>query len=80
LLEDNRTKIGVYPKGGGRGAIVMRGNTDGGLTWSEPEVITQHPEARLCEPCIIRSPDGNQVAILMREESRRFNFLRCLFQ
>ena len=34
LLEDNRTIICVYPKGHGRGAIVMKRSTDGGKTWS----------------------------------------------
>ena len=35
LLEDDRTVIIVYPKGHGRGAIVMKRSTDAGLTWSE---------------------------------------------
>ncbi len=35
LLEDGRTLICVYPKGHGRGAIVMKRSGDGGLTWSE---------------------------------------------
>jgi hypothetical protein len=46
---------------------------DGGLTWSAPTVISQHPQAYLCEPGIIRSPDGKQLAMLMRENSRKFN-------
>ncbi len=46
---------------------------DGGLTWSAPEVIAQHPSAHLCEPGIIRSPDGQQLAVLLRENSRKFN-------
>lgn len=35
LLEDGRTIITVYPKGHGRGAIVMKRSDDGGLTWSD---------------------------------------------
>ena len=35
LLEDHRTIIAVYPKGHGKGAIVMKKSLDGGLTWSE---------------------------------------------
>ena len=35
LLENGRTMIAVYPKGHGRGAIVMKRSPDGGLTWSE---------------------------------------------
>jgi hypothetical protein len=48
-------------------------SADGGLTWSSPSVIAQHPAAHLCEPGIIRSPDGRQLAMLMRENSRKFN-------
>lgn len=44
---------------------------DGGLTWSEPEVVTQHDDADLCEPGAIRSPDGVQLTVLLRENSRR---------
>lgn len=35
LLEDGKTLIAVYPKGHGRGAIVMKRSTDGGRTWSD---------------------------------------------
>jgi hypothetical protein len=46
---------------------------DGGLRWSEPQLVTEHPEAHLCEPGLVRSPDGRQIALLLRENSRRFN-------
>ena len=46
---------------------------DGGLTWGAPEVVTQHPDADLCEPGVVRSPDGNQLAVLFRENSRKHN-------
>lgn len=46
---------------------------DGGLTWSRPEVIAEHPTAHLCEPGAIRSPDGKQIALLLRENSRKYN-------
>ena len=35
LLEDGRTIIAVYPKGHGRGAIVLKRSIDGGLHWSD---------------------------------------------
>ncbi|MFV1965667.1 MAG: sialidase family protein [Pirellulaceae bacterium] len=35
LLEDGKTMLCVYPKGHGRGAIVYKRSTDGGLTWSD---------------------------------------------
>ena len=46
---------------------------DGGLTWSAPQSIATHPVAHLCEPGVIRSPDGRQLAVLLRENSRRLN-------
>ena len=48
-------------------------SSDGGLTWSQPEVVTQHDQADLCEPGLIRSPDGDRLAVLLRENSRQFN-------
>ena len=35
LLEDGKTIYAVYPKGHGRGSIVMKRSDDGGRTWSE---------------------------------------------
>ena len=46
---------------------------DGGLTWSSPENILARTDVHLCEPGIIRSPDGKQLAVLLRENSRRRN-------
>lgn len=46
---------------------------DGGMTWGAPEVIAAQPTAQLCEPGLIRSPDGKQIAVLLRENSRKFN-------
>jgi hypothetical protein len=48
-------------------------STDGGLTWSTPTPIASLPHANLCEPGALRSPDGRQIAVLLRENSRRFN-------
>lgn len=46
---------------------------DGGLTWSEPEAIFTRVDVHLCEPGIIRSPDGKQICVLLRENARRKN-------
>lgn len=48
-------------------------SSDGGLSWSEPQAVATHPRAHLCEPLIVRSPDGKQLLCLMRENSRQFN-------
>jgi len=46
---------------------------DGGLTWSPPRKIATHEKAHLCEPGIIRSPDGSRLLVLLRENSRKLN-------
>jgi len=48
-------------------------SADGGLTWSEPTGIATDAEADLCEPGLVRSPDGKTIAVLLRENSRRRN-------
>ena len=45
-------------------------STDGGLTWSFPEVIFARDDVHLCEPGLVRSPDGRQMAVLLRENRR----------
>ena len=46
---------------------------DGGLSWSNPEVVLSRRDMNLCEPGIVRSPDGKQLAVLLRENARRSN-------
>ncbi len=46
---------------------------DGGLTWSQPETIFKSAEVHLCEPGAVRSPDGGELAVLLRENSRQRN-------
>lgn len=48
-------------------------STDGGQTWSAPMAIHKSSDYHICEPGIIRSPDGKQLAVLLRENSRRHN-------
>jgi hypothetical protein len=46
---------------------------DGGLTWSVPEAVWRSAEVHLCEPGVLRSPDGRTLAALLRENSRTRN-------
>jgi hypothetical protein len=48
-------------------------SSDGGLTWSQPETIHASDDFHLCEPGLVRSPDGRQMAVLLRENNRRHN-------
>ena len=48
-------------------------STDGGRTWSFPKVVQKDTAVHLCEPGVMRSPDGSQMAVLLRENSRQRN-------
>jgi hypothetical protein len=46
---------------------------DGGLSWSAPIQIAHRADVHLCEPGAIRSPDGETIAVALRENSRSRN-------
>jgi len=46
---------------------------DGGLSWGPPIPIVSDSSVHLCEPGLVRSPDGTQIAVLLRENSRTRN-------
>ena len=48
-------------------------SSDGGLTWSTPETVFAQTDVHLCEPGCFRSPDGKELAVLLRENSRQKN-------
>jgi len=48
-------------------------STDGGMTWSDPVHILESDSIHLCEPGVVRSPDGRELAALLRENRRRRN-------
>ncbi|MDP6941591.1 MAG: sialidase family protein [Planctomycetota bacterium] len=75
MFHDDGRFIGEQfkPDGGNKFYVYQIRSTDGGLSWSDPEVIATHPQAHLCEPGIFRSPDGKQLLVLFRENSRKFN-------
>jgi len=51
-------------------------SADGGLAWGpqrcSAQANEQFPGAWPCEPAFVRSPDGAEIACLMRENSRRY--------
>ncbi len=40
---------------------------DGGLTWSKAELVAQHETMNLCEPFLLRSPDGDEICAILRD-------------
>jgi hypothetical protein len=44
---------------------------DGGFTWSPWEIVADLPGLKPCEPFIVRSPKGDQLLALLRENSRQ---------
>lgn len=66
LLEDGKTILCVYPKGHGKGAIVYKRSTDGGLTWSDrlstPESWATSREVPTLHRVI--GPDGKKRIIM----------------
>lgn len=46
---------------------------DGGLTWAFPREIQRDGAVHLCEPGIVRSPDGDELAVPLRENKRAKN-------
>lgn len=66
LLEDKKSMIAVYPKGHGRGAIVMKRSTDAGLTWSPRLPVPGNWATSLEVPTIYRTvaSDGTKRLIM----------------
>lgn len=68
--------LGLYHKGPG-GAdkapleVLQTTTTDGGFTWSEPRVVASVEGKNPCEPFVFRSPDGDELCCLMRENTHK---------
>jgi hypothetical protein len=72
------SSLGLFHRGSGIGEegtlqVLQSITRDGGLTWSEPVIVCdgtkldgKHP----CEPYVFRSPEGDELCCLMRENRR----------
>lgn len=56
---------------------VWMATSPNGLDWSAPRVIASVPEKNLCEPCALRSPDGDEIALLIRENRHTSRSMMC---
>lgn len=70
LFHDDGRYIARESKGTGVFTLYKSLSTDGGLTWAAPEAIFQSGDVHLCEPGAFRSPNGKQIAVLLRENRR----------
>jgi len=52
------------------GLVVQSESLDGGLTWSGEKHILKIPD-RWGQPCVVRSPDGKRLVMLLRENSHK---------
>jgi len=73
LFHDDGRFLHDSRKTAGKMEVYKTLSSDGGLTWSEPETILSRSDVGLCEPGMIRSPDGKTIAVLMRENYRYRN-------
>ncbi|MFW6163849.1 MAG: exo-alpha-sialidase, partial [Planctomycetota bacterium] len=73
LFHDDGRFLKGSGKRSGHWIVYKTLSADGGLTWGAPVPIAEHPAAHLCEPGCVRSPDGRQLCVLLRENSRTYN-------
>jgi len=78
-LKDGRY-LGLYHKGPG-GAdkspleVLQTITADGGFTWNEPKVVASVTGKNPCEPFVFRSPAGDELCCLMRENTHKAHSL-----
>ncbi|MHC4993199.1 MAG: exo-alpha-sialidase, partial [Planctomycetota bacterium] len=67
LFHDDGRFIAGQGRATGVFTLYQSTSDDGGLTWMDPVPIWTGDHVHLCEPGIVRSPDGRRLAILLRE-------------
>jgi hypothetical protein len=58
-------------------AVWMSITKDGGFTWGEPRIVAAAENKNLCEPFALRSPDGNEICLLIRENRHTARSMMC---
>ena len=51
--------------------VLQTETADGGLTWSQPRVVAAVEGKMPCEPFVFRSPDGDELCCLLRENTHK---------
>lgn len=77
-LKDGRTAAFGQKRAEGRDqGVVMSVTADGGLSWSPLRFIARKGGKNLCEPFVLRSPDGRELCCLMRENRHTGRSMMC---
>lgn len=64
--------MGFYHRRNGESLVVLKTVTrDGGMTWTDPEVIADVEGKKPCEPFVFRSPNQKELCCLMRENTHQ---------
>ena len=58
-------------------SVWMSVSKDGGWSWGAMRIVATAFEKNLCEPFALRSPDGGEIALLMRENRHRGCSMMC---
>lgn len=72
-FHDDGRYIAAEARSKGIFTLFQTRSKDGGLSWSTPKELYQSAEIHLCEPGVLRSPDGKRQAMLLRENRRKKN-------
>jgi hypothetical protein len=78
-LKDGRY-LGLFHRGpGGKDKapleVLQTETSDGGFTWSVPRIVAKVDGKNPCEPFVFRSPMGDELCCLMRENTHKGNSL-----
>ena len=57
--------------------VWMSVTADGGFTWSPARIVAHAENRNLCEPFALRSPDGKEICLLMRENRHVSRSMMC---
>ena len=58
-------------------SIWMSISKDGGWTWGPMRIVATAPKKNLCEPFCLRSPDGAELCLLIRENRHTARSMMC---
>lgn len=58
-------------------SVWMATSSDGGISWSNMQIVASAPNRNLCEPCCIRAANGSTLALVMRENRHEGRSMMC---